>query len=380
MHIPSVIISLVILIIYAIYIKRKQRVWSKIEEHKVPHDYTEHCTVSVLIPFRNERLQLGALLSDLEAQIFDSTKVQYLFINDNSTDGSEVLVQNKLAGNPNFKLLNLQNGQGKKAALQLGLDHSSGHLIVTTDADVRIGPQWLRHVVSFYLLQEPLMIIGPVTLKQENTYWKKLVRLEWMSLMALTGASARQNKSLMCNGANLCVDRNTLIHTGAYKGHIQISGGDDMFTLLAFKHQGPNSVKYIWSKEALVETKIPFTLSEFLNQRIRWASKMTIAADGNIKLSGAIILLANVCMAIFFILGVLFPFSYLMYFMLLFGFKVIVDFALINSVAKKMKETISEIEVMALSIIYPFYILIIPIIGLFYKPLWKGREISVKRK
>ncbi len=374
---PSIIIALFFVIVYAIYVKRKQLAWRKIVEHKLPQDYTEHCTVSVLVPYRNEVLQLSALLADLEAQTFAKDKVQYIFINDHSTDGSEVLIKNRMPFNTNFVMLSLEKEQGKKAALQWGLDNSKGHLIVTIDADVRLQPQWLQHIASFYLLEEPLMVIAPVILKAEPKYWKKLVRMEWLSLMALTGASARQNRALMCNGANLCVERNTLIHSGAYTHHKQVSGGDDMFTLLAFKRLGLNSVKYIWSKASVAETRCPTSLKALIEQRIRWAGKMKKASDVHMKWSGFIIFMANASILIMAIGAVIFPLDFLWFFLFLFGLKATVDYSLINAVAKKLDEKIIERDIMALSIIYPFYLLIIALVSLFYKPYWKGRKVTI---
>jgi poly-beta-1,6-N-acetyl-D-glucosamine synthase len=373
---PSLIIAFFFVVVYAIYIKRKQLAWRKIEEHKLPQDYTAHCTVSVLIPYRNEVLQMRPLLADLEAQTFAKDKVQYIFINDHSTDGSEVLIKNRIPFNSNFVMLSLEKEQGKKAALQWGLDNSKGHLIVTIDADVHIQPHWLQHIASFYLLQEPLMIIAPVVLKEEPKYWKKLVRLEWLSLMALTGASACQNRALMCNGANLCVERNTLVHTGAYTHHKQVSGGDDMFTLLAFKRLGLNSVKYIWSGASMAETKCPNSVKALLEQRIRWVGKMKKASDIHIKWSGFIIVMANLSILFMATCSVIFPMDFLWYFLFLFGLKATVDYSLINAVAKKMNEKVIERDVMALSIIYPFYLLAIPLVSLFYKPYWKGRKVT----
>ncbi len=363
------------MLIYAATIKRMEKSWKALEEHFIPKDYQPHCSITVLIPFRNELGNLPNLISDLSAQTFAAENVEFIFINDHSTDGSESYLKNKFENNSGYFIYSLTDTWGKKSALQRGLKESKSKLIVTVDADVRLRKNWLMHIASFHFLQEPLMVVLPVTMRKQRNYFSKLIRMEWMSLMAITGGSIQRNKALMCNGANLCMEREALNEIGGFDLHKEISSGDDMYALVAMKRFGPHCVKYIWSLEAAAEAVAPTAFNDFISQRVRWASKAWQAKDLHILSFGTLLLFTN--FSLLFAAFMCFVFSkYLLLFFFLYGIKTTCDYALINSVAKKLNEKIVERDVLLLSLIYPIYVLILPIGGLFYRPNWKGRKIK----
>ena len=53
--------------------------------------------------------------------------------------------------------------QVKNRLSEQELNASSGRLIITTDADCRMGKSWIRTIASFYEKHKPDMIICPVT-------------------------------------------------------------------------------------------------------------------------------------------------------------------------------------------------------------------------
>ena len=87
--------------------------------------------VSVVIPLRNEAHNLPTLIPSLQNQTYPNLEV--LLVNDHSTDATQSLIFG--LNNPLFIPLNSVE-TSKKAALQYGINHATGALILTTDADV----------------------------------------------------------------------------------------------------------------------------------------------------------------------------------------------------------------------------------------------------
>ncbi len=58
-------------------------------------------------------------------------------------------------------------GSHKKLALQQAIDQAGGEVIVTTDGDCRVGPQWLATVLHFFAQHQPVLLAGPVTFYRE---------------------------------------------------------------------------------------------------------------------------------------------------------------------------------------------------------------------
>ena len=54
----------------------------------------------------------------------------------------------------------------KKRAIEIGIANASGELIVTTDADCIIAPNWLQTIAAFYQENNAAFIAMPVVVQQ----------------------------------------------------------------------------------------------------------------------------------------------------------------------------------------------------------------------
>jgi len=102
--------------------------------------------LSVLIPVFNEVQTIPAIMERVQAVPLDQ---EILIVNDASTDGtSEVLEQLASAC---VKVIHHQINMGKGAAIQTGLEASTGDVIVIQDADLEYNPN------DFLLLSVPIV-------------------------------------------------------------------------------------------------------------------------------------------------------------------------------------------------------------------------------
>jgi dolichyl-phosphate beta-glucosyltransferase len=92
--------------------------------------------LSVVVPCYNEKenLQRGALAGIRDYLEKQAYVWEVIIVNDESTDGSEMLIREFCQKNPGFKLVSIQHG-GKAVAVYRGVEEARGELTLFTDMD-----------------------------------------------------------------------------------------------------------------------------------------------------------------------------------------------------------------------------------------------------
>ncbi len=102
--------------------------------------------LSIIIPVYNEINCLERFTNNL-MDSFSDQNVEYIFVNDGSTDGSTKWLinykKNYLSKHPNanFILINLKDNRGKGFALRKGLESADGDYILFQDSDLELNPK-----------------------------------------------------------------------------------------------------------------------------------------------------------------------------------------------------------------------------------------------
>jgi len=103
---------------------------------------TGSATVTVVVPFLNEADNLPVLYERLCAVLAgESERLELLFVDDGSTDGSAAWLQARAARDPRVKLLRLSRNFGHQLAITAGMDHAAGDAVVIMDADLQDPPE-----------------------------------------------------------------------------------------------------------------------------------------------------------------------------------------------------------------------------------------------
>jgi len=221
------------------------------------------------VPFRNEVANLPSLLASFECLQFSNHKVEFIFINDHSSDGGDLVIKN-YTGNLIVKLIDSKS-QGKKNAMREAWQHCEGNVILQTDADCIVPINWINVMLAPFQKGEVILAAGPVDFFEESSFWKRLVRLDFQALIAIGAAHIAWQKPMICNAANLAY-RKELIDKATLND--DMASGDDVFLLQsAYKMNSENGIAFVKSMRGIVKTAGPATFSEFWHQRLRWASK-----------------------------------------------------------------------------------------------------------
>jgi cellulose synthase/poly-beta-1,6-N-acetylglucosamine synthase-like glycosyltransferase len=179
----------------------------------------------------------------------------------------------------------------------------------------------------------------------------------------------------MCNGANLAYEKNVFFKVGGFEGIDQLASGDDMLLMQKIRDRYPDEIAFLKSKEVIVNTHPAETLKDFINQRIRWASKAGYYTDKKIA---AVLLLVYLLNAWLLILGI-FSFFYLAAFYLLIIsllVKTIAELFFLFPVARFFEK---QKQLWWFLPAQPFHILYTVIagwLGKFGSYQWKGRKVK----
>ena len=106
-------------------------------------------TISILIPVFNEAENLEPLRAELVAALEAlGRKWEVVLVDDGSTDGSGDALAAIAAADRRFKVVQLRRNFGQTAAIMAALDHSTGAVIVTVDADLQNDPADIGKVIA----------------------------------------------------------------------------------------------------------------------------------------------------------------------------------------------------------------------------------------
>ena len=333
--------------------------------------------VSIVIAARNESACIKTLLDSLVNQNYPKNLLEILLVDDHSTDETAVIA----ASYQPVKVVKLaceDKGFGKKQALKEGVRQSVGQVLLFTDADCIIGPDWVASMVGHLQNSKANLDCGPVVLIGNTGLFSQLQQLEFVSLMATTMGSVSLGYPLMANGANVAITRAAWDAAERKAQGQQQASGDDMFMMLAIQRLfGHNSVAFNANRAALVRTPVKPTLTEFFQQRARWVSKSGQYSQPWVVITGIIIALLNAMIIGFLGIGVFIP-KLLLCSLVLLGIKSFVDFPIMMLAAYRFRKSRLMINYLLLQFVYPAYVLISFAWGHFNQLSWKGRNIDHK--
>jgi len=331
-------------------------------------------TFSVVIPFRNEAENLPLLLKSIEKIEYPTSQVEFLFVDDHSTDNSVTMIRNcRSTIKMSVRIIEnkRKSNSPKKDAITTAISKAKYNWIVTSDADCYFSKKWLESMDLFIQNTQPSMIVAPVNYKANSSFLEQFQLLDFMSLQGTTIGSFGINFPFLCNGANLGYKKETFLKLNGFEGNDFIASGDDLFLFEKFIKADKKSVHYLKSKTAVVTTFPVKSWVDLLNQRTRWAAKTGNSSYVHMKLIGVLVLLTN--FSIVYALCV----ESLAVFLVIFILKMSIDLLLLWPTIIFFNQKDSFFKWFApSSLLYPFFSMIVVLTSLFYKYNWKGRRFK----
>ena len=185
---------------------------------------------------------------------------------------------------------------------------------------------------------------------------------EYAAIQELTMRTAKSGHAVMCSGANLIVRREAWLACEPDL-HPEIPSGDDMFLLEAMKKRG-YKISVIDEPDFTAVVRPQTTWRAFFRQRMRWAGKAPQYTDPDILRCGALIVAAN-------LLQLLCPLILLIKFPIEYGLirRREALYTVHHTPYTKEPRTPWYVALL-LEVLYPFYILLSLLGGLFRQKKW----------
>ena len=337
---------------------------------------------SVIIPFRNEAENLPQLLKSIRDLAYPKALVEFILVNDNSTDSSvktvkevldTIVPKNKISLTNIHIINNIRSSNSpKKDAILTAISVAKNSWILTTDADCVLPKKWLLTLDNFIQKNKPEMVVAPVNYSVKNSFLEQFQLLDFMSLQGTTIGGFGIDFPFLCNGANLAYKKETFLKLNGFEGNNTIASGDDIFLFEKFLTANKKGVQFLKSKDAMVSTFPVKTVSNLIQQRVRWASKTSNIKSFVVKGIGILVFLTN--LSVIFSLFLLHNIWTLLLPLLL---KIIIDLFLFVPTMRFYNPKKSFLKwVVCSSILYPFFSVLVVVRSLFSTYNWKGRKFK----
>ena len=362
-----------ILFIYLLYF-----IWIIEPLFKKRNDIVHHYQpfVSIIISAKNETHNINNLLENLRKQNYPINNYEIIIANDKSTDSTLEKLTKIKNSMINLIIINITktpiNWSSKKWALNECIQKAKGEIILQTDADCRHTYTWISEMIKPFKNQNTGFVCGPSYIGTNKNFWDQILKLESISQESFTYANSKRELYISCTARNIGFRKLAFKEVKGYDDIAHIKSGDDDLLLHKVVTQTNWGIEYIANKKALVESDSPKSIKSFYLQRLRYASKgllyYTLKTPLEVKVILPFLFVANIACALS-IINFINTQSWIWVPAIL--LKSISDIILINKYMYEIKMDFKLLYFMILTIIHPFYVIIIGGIAPFTKVQWK---------
>ena len=371
------IISLICTGIYLSVLTYLIRGWARLETPSSLLVKAATTKVTILIAARNEEEKIHLTIEDILAQDYPANLFELIIADDHSTDRTSEIISSY--ADRGVRLLQLWDEKAlnsyKKRAITEAIKLSNGDFLVCTDADCRMGPQWLSSIVNYYETNDLVMISSPVVYFEEKNLFERMQTLEFSYLIGIGAAFIGNNRASTCNGANFAYRKDIFYEVGGFKGIDDLASGDDELLLQKVAEKFPGRIGFLKKREAIVYTHAKHTLQEFLQQRRRWASKSVKYKDKKVVAVAVGIWLFNLSMLVNALLGFV-DVYFLKLLLLQFVLKTIFETIFLLPINQFFKRVSLVGLLIILSPVHIIYFVYVGIMGNSKRYDWKGRNVQ----
>ena len=334
--------------------------------------------ITIVIAVKNESKNIKKLLKSLSNQSYPTKKYEIIICNDKSTDDTLKIMNAYKDKIKNLKIISINKTPSgwtnKKWALNKAINQSNGEIILQTDGDCIPEEKWIEKMILPFQDKANGFVMGytPI-IKEKNNLMSKLLVFENMVQDAFNMFCVSNNLTISCVGRSIAYRKKYFINVNGYENIKSIISGDDDLLMHKIINFNKCKIKYVISRGSYVYSCAPKSIKEFINQRLRFASKGKLYYD------------------LFFIsseLKLILPFLYLVNLSIIFALLIFINNPSFFNFLPFLIKTFSEgvllsvfcttfrfkwdtISFLLLSIFHPFYIIIFSTVAPFKRVIWK---------
>jgi len=336
--------------------------YPKLSDDKLP-------TASVIVAARDEEENILDCLVSLDNLNYPEGKLQIIIVDDKSTDNTGKIIDDFIKDKPNFiKVVtqkNIGELKGKTLAIANGIEKATGEIIMTTDADCVVSPDWAKTIASYYV-SDDVAIVNGMTNQLEYNSFAAMQSVDFIYLLTVASGSINLGEPLSCIGNNMSYRKSVYDEIGGYAS-LKFSVTEDFNLLMATHKLKKYKILYPVDPGALVTSKPCPTYKTLFKQKKRWSvGGLESSIPGYWVMTTGFI--THVCM-------MLTPFFYSTSALVLFAFKIFVDYFFLAPVYRKLNLKLKLKDFLVFEVYFILYVFTIPFVLLLDRKVeWKGRK------
>nr|WP_305794455.1 glycosyltransferase family 2 protein [Halomarina rubra] len=219
-------------------------------------------TVSVIVPAYNEEGYVGRCIDHILASEYPSEKLDVLVVDDGSTDGT-LTEAREHAGTA--ARVHTRPNSGKHAALNYGLEATTGEIVIIIDADSFVEPSALARIVTSFGTDSRVGgIASDVRVVNRQNSVSRLQTLEYvLGINTYRRAFDYFSAIPVVPGCLGAFRREALLEVGGYDNDTLTEDFDVTIKLLKAGWTIRHSSARVW-------TEAPYSWRDLYRQRVRW--------------------------------------------------------------------------------------------------------------
>jgi len=321
--------------------------------------------VSVVIAARNEENNLPDLIQDLVHQEYPLEQLEIIIVDDRSTDSTAKILKESAESFAVIKYIRVEKLSTvmtpKKHALTLGIEMAKGDVILSTDADCRVGKLWVSSM-AYSVVQQDGISIGYSKVAGES-FFERIQMLDFLGIITANAGAGGWSHFWSGTGQNLAYKKSDFEAIGGFESVKDKISGDDMYLVQSIS-KIKSGIINIDANSFVTTTAMP-TFPDFINQRIRWSSNSKDNAKKS-HLFFAFLSSAFLCNATL-LLSFLFGQAWLF----LFSLKFIFEGSAVLLGGKLFNTKMNIFVYVIWSLTQPIYIPVVGLMGLQNRYTWK---------
>ena len=220
--------------------------------------------VTITVPAYNEEVVIEKALRSLLKQSYPNLEI--IVIDDGSSDRTFLKAKRMefTTGDRSLRVLRKNNG-GKANAINYGIEHSSGELIMVVDADSRLDPNAVMLMAAYFDDPEIAAVAGSVYVSNQNSLLTKLQALEYVEglNMVRNGQAFLQLVNIIPGPIGM-FRTSALYEVGLYDDDTFAEDCDVTLKLISHNY------RIEFESDAVAYTEAPENLLDLIKQRYRW--------------------------------------------------------------------------------------------------------------
>lgn len=146
--------------------------------------------ISVIVPCYNEEGNIKILYTEIKNSL-PNTAIEFLFIDDHSSDGTLICIEDLAGSDSNVKFISFSRNFGHQNAIRAGLEYSTGDCVISMDADMQHPPELLKNMIEkwkegydiVYTIRKDLVNVSPFKRITASFYYRLINNLSDITIV-----------------------------------------------------------------------------------------------------------------------------------------------------------------------------------------------------